>query len=74
VSLWKGEADCPRCGGEGSLLVSGETTSVEIDGCWICGYGREEGFGEMRFVPLKKLRVTEERPDPGLGSRPLRPN
>jgi hypothetical protein len=73
VSLWKGEADCPRCGGEGSLLVSGETTTVEIDGCWICGYGREEGLGEMPFVPLKKLRVTEERLHPVPGTRPIRP-
>ena len=56
------------------MLVSGETTSVEIDGCWICGYGREERASETQFVPLKRLRVTDERPDPRLKQPPLRPN
>jgi Zn ribbon nucleic-acid-binding protein len=73
MSMWKGEADCPRCGGEGSLLVTGETSSVDIDGCWICGYGREQRDSEMQFVPLKKLRVTEERPDARPQSHPVRP-
>jgi hypothetical protein len=64
MTAWKGEADCPKCGGEGTLLVSGETSTVEIDGCWVCGYGHEKDDHELFFVPLKKLRVTEERKPP----------
>jgi Zn ribbon nucleic-acid-binding protein len=57
---WKGEADCPKCGSEGTLLVSGEIASVEIDGCWVCGYGRDSEENQVEFVPLKKLRVVKE--------------
>jgi Zn ribbon nucleic-acid-binding protein len=61
MTVWKGEADCPKCGGEGTLMVSGETSTVEIHGCWVCGYGCEGEGREVVFVPLKKLRVTEDR-------------
>lgn len=64
MSAWKGEANCPKCGGEGTLMVSGETSTVEIEGCWVCGYGREGEEKEITFVPLKKLRVTQERTPP----------
>ena len=61
MSGWKGEADCPKCGSEGTLLVTGEIASVEIDGCWVCGYGRDGHENQVEFVPLKKLRVVEQR-------------
>jgi Zn ribbon nucleic-acid-binding protein len=61
MSAWRGEADCPKCGSEGTLLVSGETSTVEIDGCWVCGYGCDNTERQVEFVPLKKLRVVEER-------------
>jgi Zn ribbon nucleic-acid-binding protein len=61
MAVWKGEADCPRCGGEGTLLVSAETTSVEIEGCWVCGFGKSDDGIEMEFIPLRKLRVTDSR-------------
>ena len=61
MSAWRGEADCPKCGGEGTLLVSGETASIEIDGCWVCGYGREEGGNVYEFVPLHRLKVLEKQ-------------
>ncbi len=64
MAVWKGEADCPKCGGEGTLLVSAETTSVEIEGCWVCGFGRSDDGIELEFIPLRKLRVTEKRPSP----------
>lgn len=59
MSAWRGEADCPKCGGEGTLLVSGETASIEIEGCWMCGYGRETGTEVVEFVPLSRLKVQE---------------
>jgi Zn ribbon nucleic-acid-binding protein len=61
MSAWRGEADCPRCGGEGTLLVSGETANIEIDGCWVCGYGREEETDSVEFVPLHRLKVLEQQ-------------
>ncbi len=61
MGAWRGEADCPRCGGEGTLLVSGETARIEIDGCWVCGYGREEAGDSYEFVPLRRLKVHERQ-------------
>jgi Zn ribbon nucleic-acid-binding protein len=53
MAAWRGEADCPKCGGKGTLLVSGNTAEVEIDGCWVCGYGRKgDEESETVFVPL----------------------
>ncbi len=61
MSAWRGEADCPRCGGEGTLLVSGETARIEIDGCWVCGFGRHEEAGSYEFVPIHRLKVVEKQ-------------
>lgn len=57
MSRWTGVADCPKCGCEGTLLVHGETSSVEIDGCWVCGCGRKAELSDLEFVPLRKLKV-----------------
>lgn len=65
MSAWRGEADCPKCGSKGTLLVSGEMATVEIDGCWVCGYGRESAESQVEFVPLKKLRIVAERKSKG---------
>jgi hypothetical protein len=56
---WTGEADCPRCGGSGSLLVHGETSTLELDGCWICGFGSTPVERKLEFIPLRRLRVDE---------------
>ncbi len=61
MSAWRGEADCPRCGGEGTLLVSGETARIEIHGCWVCGYGRPDAGDVYEFVPLRRLKVLEKK-------------
>ncbi len=61
MSVWRGEADCPRCGGEGTLLVSGETARIEIDGCWVCGYGRLEDVNALEFVPVRGLKILEKK-------------
>jgi hypothetical protein len=48
--------------------VSGETARIEIDGCWMCGYGRLKETEVYEFVPLQGLKVTEkkqERPPRG---------
>jgi hypothetical protein len=59
MSAWTGAADCPNCGCEGTLLVHGETSTLEIDGCWVCGCGRPSCSSEIEFIPLKRLKVQE---------------
>lgn len=44
------------------MLVHGETSTLEIDGCWVCGYGRELSGGMTGFMPLQHLRVERKRP------------
>jgi len=58
---WTGETDCPRCGGSGSLEVHGETASLEIDGCWICGFGQSQAEKKLEFIPLNRIRVEQQR-------------
>jgi hypothetical protein len=64
MSPWRGEANCPKCGGEGTLLVTGETAMIEIEGCWVCGYGRGDHRPPAEFVPLARLKVVEEKRGP----------
>jgi Zn ribbon nucleic-acid-binding protein len=61
MAPWNGIADCPKCGNKGTLMVYGEASTLEIDGCWVCGFGREKNAGQTQFLPLKHLRV-EKRP------------
>jgi hypothetical protein len=60
MSAWTGVADCPKCGCEGTLLVHGETSTVEIDGCWVCGCGRNAELDDLEFVPLKQLKMQQK--------------
>jgi hypothetical protein len=62
MGSWNGIADCPKCGGKGTMLVHGETSTLEIDGCWVCGYGREIQGQVAGFMPLQHLRVERRRP------------
>ncbi len=61
MAAWNGIADCPKCGNKGTLMVSGEASTLEIEGCWVCGFGRERTDISEPFMPLKHLRV-ERRP------------
>jgi hypothetical protein len=61
MAPWNGIADCPKCGNKGTLMVYGEASTLEIDGCWVCGFGREQAGFPEQFMPLKHLRV-ERRP------------
>jgi hypothetical protein len=64
MSSWSGVANCPKCGGQGTLIVHGETSTLEIDGCWVCGFGRNFQEHVDNFIPLKNLRVQK----PGMSS------
>ena len=65
MAHWNGIADCPKCGNKGTLIVYGETSTLEIDGCWVCGYGRENANGQSQFIPLQHLRVEKRMPPAG---------
>jgi hypothetical protein len=39
-------------------MVSGQPSKLEIDGCWVCGYGRDAAERQTSFIPLKHLRVA----------------
>jgi Zn ribbon nucleic-acid-binding protein len=67
MGTWNGLADCPKCGGKGTMMVHGQTSTLEIDGCWICGYGHEVSDRVASFVPLRHLRVERSRPSATLG-------
>jgi uncharacterized metal-binding protein (TIGR02443 family) len=62
MGAWNGIADCPKCGSKGTMMVHGETSTLEIDGCWVCGYGQEMKDRFTSFVPLRHLRVERRRP------------
>jgi hypothetical protein len=62
MAPWNGIADCPKCGNKGTLMVSGETSTLEIDGCWVCGFGRQESHGSAQFLPIKHLRIEKRIP------------
>jgi len=66
---WNGVADCPKCGGKATMVVHGETSTLEIDGCWVCGYGRELAGQSTQFVPLRHLRVERPSPPAAMGDR-----
>ena len=58
MAMWNGVADCPKCGSKGTLMVSGQPCTLEIDGCWVCGYERDDLERQTSFIPLKHLRVA----------------
>ena len=58
MATWNGVADCPKCGSKGTLMVSGQPSTLEIDGCWVCGYGSDKADRQTSFIPLKHLRVA----------------
>jgi len=60
ASHWTGETDCPRCGSEGTLMVHGETATLEIEGCWVCGFGYADSERKFEFVPLNRIRVQNQ--------------
>jgi hypothetical protein len=62
MAPWNGIADCPKCGNKGTLMVSGEASTLEIDGCWVCGFGREQGSSPTQFLPIKHLRIEKRLP------------
>jgi Zn ribbon nucleic-acid-binding protein len=62
MGSWNGIADCPKCGSKGTMLVHGETSTLEIDGCWVCGYGQELQGQTSGFLPLQHLRIERKRP------------
>ena len=62
MATWNGVADCPKCGSKGTLMVSGQPGTLEIDGCWVCGYGRDPTERQISFTPLKHLRVSRTSP------------
>jgi Zn ribbon nucleic-acid-binding protein len=64
MAQWHGIADCPKCGNKGTLIVYGEASTLEIDGCWVCGYGRERNVVAPHFVPIKDLRIEKRPPSP----------
>lgn len=57
MSPWNGVADCPQCGCKGTLLVSGRTSDIEIEGCWVCGFGTKMSSEELEFIPLHQLNL-----------------
>ncbi len=66
MNSWNGVANCPQCGCEGTLLVSGGTSKIEIEGCWVCGFGRDMEAGEAEFVPLHRLNLQRRTKKPHL--------
>ena len=62
MAAWNGVADCPKCGNKGTLVVYGESCTLEVDGCWVCGYGREHKTAVTQFFPIKHLRIEKRSP------------
>ena len=69
MGVWNGIADCPKCGSKGTMMVHGETSTLEIDGCWVCGYGHELTGRFTGFIPFRHLRIERAGPShsPGAG-------
>ncbi|MBP1658273.1 MAG: hypothetical protein H6Q31_2874 [Bacteroidetes bacterium] len=67
MGAWNGVADCPKCGSKATMMVHGETSTLEIDGCWVCGYGRELREQLTSFIPLRHLRIERVPPSASTG-------
>ena len=61
MGWWNGVADCPQCGCQGTMVVHGRSGDIEIEGCWVCGYGQKMKPEEVEFVPLHRLNLQKRR-------------
>ncbi len=66
MSWWNGVADCPQCGCHGTLLVSGRTSRIDIEGCWVCGFARNLEPDEAEYFPLHRLNLQRRSTQPRL--------
>ena len=66
MSWWNGVADCPQCGCHGTLLVSGRTSRIEIEGCWVCGFARNLEPEQEELFPLHRLNLQRRSLEPRL--------
>jgi hypothetical protein len=45
-------------------MVHGETATLEIEGCWVCGFGYTDVERKVEFVPLNRIRVQKQGRNP----------